>query len=228
MTWFGDFISLIFPNICLCCDKPLIANEKFICLGCIHDLPETGYISIKRNPVYNIFNGRFQIENAVSMLNFESGNSAQTIIHQLKYKGNPNIGIFMGELMGDQMKKVELYSSIDAIVPVPIHRSKLIQRGYNQSDYLAEGLSNSLGKALRKDLIKRKIKGESQTRKQRYDRWENVAQVFEFSGRKKLNINHILLIDDVITTGATIEACARCLSDNLDVKISVATLARSA
>ncbi len=149
----------------------------------------------------------------------------QRLIHQLKYKGNYEIGVFLGKLCGSKLKDSEYFNTADVIIPVPLHWKKVKKRGYNQSEMFAKGLSKIMGAELNTTVLSRKVHTETQTRKSRQERWKNVSDVFELSAPGQLTGKHILLVDDVITTGATLEASATRLCSIPDVKISIATIA---
>ena len=222
---FNDFISLLFPNLCSSCGKPLYKGEKHICTYCIYHLPKTNFHIESDNSIYRMFWGRVNIENACSYYYFNKGNKVQNLIHQLKYKSKKEIGIKIGELYGNELIKADAYKNIDFIVPVPLHKSKEKKRGYNQSYMFAEGLSNSMKIQIENNIIIRNKASQTQTKKSRIERWDNVSDIFSVKDFKKLEGKHILIVDDVITTGATIEACAIELSKIPNIKISVASIA---
>jgi len=222
-----DFFGLIFPMLCVGCDEVLLSSEKHLCLSCLADLPKMVQ-QASSNPVKRVFDGKVNLENATAFLEFEPGNKAQRIIHELKYKNNPQLAIYMGKLMGIEWKDFYKKSNIDAIIPVPLHYSKKIKRGYNQAEKLAIGIAEITGIDLHANVLKRHKKTESQTTKSRYDRWVNVASVFSMESRTTIFPEHVLLVDDVITTGATAEACARCLISHFGCKVTVVSLARAA
>lgn len=227
MKWLDDFINLLYPRNCITCGEQLLKEEEHLCFPCISDLPYTGHINMKDNPVKKIFSGRINIHHASAWLQFEKSNKSQAIMHSLKYRKNPDIGYYLGKIMGMEIKNSALYSGLQAIIPIPIHKSKLRERGYNQSDYIARGISEELNVVVLNDAIFRKLKTSSQTKKKRYERWENVQSVFQVKKEVIRDIEHLLLVDDVITTGATIESCGHQLASCHKMKISVITLARS-
>lgn len=227
MKWIGDFISLIYPRLCCTCGRHLLKEENYLCFICLNDLPYTGYLNIRENAIYEIFQGRIQIKQAASWLHFERGNKTQMIMHELKYRSNPEIGNYLGEKMGLEMKKSLNFEDVDAIVPVPIHKNKKRQRGYNQSDFIAQGIGYSLNQPVFSKDVERRFNSQSQTRKRRYERWENVHSAFIVRSGFLNKCRHVLLVDDVITTGATIESLAHSLLSVRNLSISVVTLARS-
>ena len=225
MTWIHDFIALIYPRICVCCGNSLWKHEKLICTSCNFRLPLTGYHLDPDNPVSRVFYGRVPVEMAASYLLFNKGGRVQRLIHHLKYKGRKDIGIWLGEEYGKLLAASPHFSGIHLIIPVPLHKKRLMQRGYNQSDQFAAGLSKSLNVPVANRLLVRTRESSTQTRKGRYDRWKNVEDLFLLLQPELLAGAHLLLVDDVVTTGATLEACIAALRRAPDVRVSVATIA---
>ncbi len=220
-----SFFSLIYPNLCCCCNQSLIGNEEIICTECQYQLPKTNFHKDRDNAVEQIFRGRVAIESAASYLYFHKGGSVQKLMHLFKYKGMHQIGSHLGKIYGNEILSSDGFSDIDIIVPVPMHPAKQRKRGYNQSEIFAKALSDSMQKPLStKDLIKREQTG-TQTKKSRFVRWENVETVFYVANSKHFENKHVLIVDDVVTTGATIESCAQKLLEIDGVKISILTLA---
>ena len=227
MKWIDDFVSLIYPRLCCTCARHLLKEEKFLCFICLNDLPYTGFIEMPQNPVQDIFYSRVKVNRAASYLEFEKGNKTQLILHELKYRSNPEIGNYFGEIIGSEMKDSSLYNDIDAIIPVPIHKSKLESRGYNQSEYIADGISKATNiQVIDREVIRVK-NSVSQTKKGRYERWENVQSIFRLKPDRIKSAKHLLLVDDVVTTGATLESLSKCLNSYKKFEISILTLARS-
>jgi ComF family protein len=226
MKWIEDFFSLLYPKICLTCDNQLVKGEYGLCSDCLSDLPYTGYLGMKENPVMEVFNGRLRLMYAASLLHFEKGNKTQKILHELKYRNNPEIGKLMGGIIGREMNIPENVEKT-LLIPVPLHPDKMRLRGYNQSYHIAKGISVETGIRVENKLLIRKEKTDSQTRKKRYDRWNNVRSVFKVNKGLIRDAEHVMLVDDVVTTGATIEACALSLLEMKKIEISVITLARS-
>jgi ComF family protein len=218
------FLSLFYPKICMACSASLVGNEDILCTGCLLSLPETGYHKFTGNPVEQIFWGRLNLENATSLLFFDKGSKYRRLIHQLKYKGKKEIGVFLGKLLGIRLSEAKL-DNIDLIVPIPLHPIKLRRRGYNQSEEIAKGLATIIKKPVVGNSLKRIIQGSSQTYKGRYDRWENAEGIFRVSKPELLKNKHVLLIDDVVTTGATLEAAGIAILAIEGTRISIATLA---
>lgn len=224
----NDFVSLFFPMICVSCGKNLFRNEDTICTHCLYHLPRTGFHLINDNPVAKIFWGRINVENAASFYTFNKGGNVQHLIHQLKYKGKQEIGVSLGKLYGFELRECEGFNSIDVIIPVPLHKGKLRKRSYNQSACFAEGLAISMKQKMDSSVLFRSSATESQTRKSRFFRWKNVENMFYTKDEHRLKHKHILLVDDVVTTGATLEACAQLLLQIDGVKLSIATIAYAA
>jgi ComF family protein len=225
MLWLSDFISLIYPQICVCCGNSLWKHEKIVCNACGFRLPKTLYHLEQENPVSRVFYGRVPVESGAAYLLFNKGNKVQRLIHELKYKGRKDVGIWLGEEYGYDLRKSPFFTGIGLIVPVPLHRKKLMQRGYNQSDQFAAGLSKTMKIPVDNKLLVRSRSTGTQTRKGRYDRWKNVEDLFTLVRPERIAGMHILLVDDVITTGATLESCIAALRSVEGVKVSVATIA---
>ncbi|HBL74453.1 MAG: amidophosphoribosyltransferase [Bacteroidetes bacterium GWF2_42_66] len=224
-TYLNDFIELFFPRICLVCGNNLLNREELVCLQCLHELPRTNFHLQERNPVAEIFYGRVQLEAATSFFFFNKGSQYQKLIHALKYKGMKEIGILLGKHFAIDLAKSSSFASVDIICPVPLHPKKEKKRGYNQSEFIALGIAERMEKPLSTDNLARLIYTDSQTRKGRYERWENVEGIFGLNRPDEFEGKHILLIDDVLTTGSTLEACASAiLSVTRNTKVSIATL----
>jgi ComF family protein len=221
-----DLALLAFPNNCLVCGQSLVSGEHDVCYGCIDSLPETGYHTIVDNPVMQHFWGRIPLIHAAAYLYVHEGNISQEMIHLLKYKRKKQIGIKLGRIYGYKLREeTSLIKDIDLIVPVPLHIKRKRERGFNQCDYFAQGLSEVLSVPYEPDVIVRVKENISQTKRSRYDRWENVEGIFALAQPDMVRGRHILLVDDVITTGATIESCAAALLCGADIRLSVAAIA---
>lgn len=223
--WLNDFINLFYPNVCQACGRPLVKNEKVICLSCLYKLPRTNFQYFEDNPIARIFWGRVNLTTATSLLFFNKGGHVQKLMHEFKYHGKYETAIFLGSLMGRELIKSDLYKDVDIVIPVPLHKKKLRKRGYNQSEMIAIGISKTMNTEIKNDVLIRTEYTETQTKKSRYSRWENVRGKFAVINKEKIQNHHLLLIDDVLTTGATLEACAQFLTEIPNVKVSVATLA---
>lgn len=224
--WVHDFIALFYPNICAACSEPLVQNEQLLCTTCRYELPKTNFHSDPDNEVARIFWGRVKIEHASAHFYFQKGGRVQELMHKLKYKGQQDIGIELGKMIGRDLQSSP-FSQIDAIIPVPLHPIKKRKRGYNQSECIASGISETLNKPVDTKSLQRKIANPTQTRKHRFERWSNVEGIFALTNPEALANKHILLIDDIITTGATLEACASTLLQAKNVKVSILAVAKA-
>ena len=219
-----DFVSLLFPQVCPACGINLYKQENSVCTKCLYQLPRTNFHLDKDNEIARLFWGRVKLEAATSYYFYYKGSKFQNIIHQLKYNGQKHVGYYLGRLFGSDLKDTS-FSEIDIIHPVPLHYKKLKIRGYNQSEYIARGISVSIDRPVITDILYRAKAAETQTIKNRYDRWENIEGVFKTKNINRAENRHILLVDDVVTTGSTLEACASELLKINNTKVSVATLA---
>lgn len=227
--WLGalmhDFFSLIFPRVCHACGITLAGNEECICTSCLFHMPRTHFSLQKENKLTEIFWGRVSIETGSALFYFQKGGRVQNLIHRFKYKGFKEIGHYLGVIHGSELKQSELYHDLDMIVPVPLHPHKVRIRGFNQSQVYGEGLSKSLKIPLISEALQRIVPTSSQTRKTRFRRWENVGSVFYIPNSDVFENKNILLVDDVLTTGSTLEACAQKLVEIKGVRVWVATIA---
>lgn len=217
--------ELLFPRLCVVCGDKLIEQEQWICLHCLHHIPRTNFHLETDNPVARLFYGRVQIEYATSFFYFSKGSKYQSLLHNLKYKGMKELGEEIGKNFGIDLLQSPEFSSVDVICPVPLHPSKEKKRGYNQSWWIASGLAKQMNKEFSDNNLKRITATETQTRKSRFARWQNVEGIFELSDPGDFSGKHILLIDDVITTGSTLEACAQSILSKTNARVSIATLA---
>ncbi|GAB2945056.1 ComF family protein [Hymenobacter coalescens] len=223
----SDFVALIFPRTCLACQQSLARGETHLCTACRTQLPYTDYhrLSPAENPLARRFWGRVPMQYVLSYLRFLRRGRVQHLLHQLKYQGQREVGTALGQMYGQELASSGLGADVDLIVPVPLHRRKLAKRGYNQSDTFAEGLAASLQVPWSAEVLRRNSFTVSQTRKSRAERWQNVADVFEVAQPEAIRGKHVLVVDDVLTTGATLEACALTLLDAGAGTVSVATIA---
>jgi len=225
MNYLGDFISLIFPRICAACGNSLWKNETGLCRSCEYHLPKTNFHHSADNPVARLFWGREDIVSAAAFLYFNKGSKVQRLVHQLKYKGRKDIGVCLGVLYGLELKYSPNFNSAGCIIPVPLHKQKFMKRGYNQSEQIAIGLSEAMHIPVSSHLLKRIKATETQTRKSRFSRYQNVKDIFLVDSPAQWKGQHLILVDDVVTTGATLESCIRALKAIPEVKISIACLA---
>jgi ComF family protein len=222
--WWNDFLKLFFPDTCVGCAQPLNAGEDSICIECLIKLPKTNYHRLKSNPVSDKFRGRLDIEGASSFLYFAEGNQARALLHQIKYNGRQDIGFRLGALFGKDLIN-DGYKVPDVLIPLPLHPSKKRIRGYNQCSSIAEGLNKYFNCTLDESAVKRISNNSTQTKKGRFQRWENVERIFQVTSKELVNKKHVLLIDDVITTGSTLEACGREILRAGAARLSILTLA---
>ena len=222
--WYESLLQIFFPSLCLACSRKLFAHESYLCIHCMFDLPRTRFHTDDANKVAQIFWGRVPVVHATSWLFFRKGSRFQRLIHQLKYKGMHEIGFAMGQWMGYDLLGSG-FCEVDLVVPVPLHPKKLKMRGYNQSERIAAGLSDVLKKPLVTGCLVRNRFTDTQTRKSRFSRWQNVEGIFGLVESQRVAGRHILLVDDVVTTGATLEAAATALLAGGAGKVSIATLA---
>lgn len=220
-----DFTGLLFPELCCGCGAHLHHGECGICVACLYDLPYTDYHLHAENRVAKQFWGRLTLQAAMAMLYFKKGTRVQQLIHQLKYKDKTAVGTKLGQLLAAQLRKSALYKDVDLIIPVPLHPKRKRSRGYNQSECIANGLSEDLGIPTSTVHLLRGKATATQTKKSRYFRYENMKSIFKVVKAEQIRHLHVLLVDDVITTGATLEACGQALSGAGIKKISIATIA---
>lgn len=223
--WFSSFIHLLFPRSCMVCGGPLMKDEDCICTLCNMELPRTYYHLRKDNPVEQLFWGKIPLGRATSYFFYRKGSDFCRIIHQLKYGGQKEIGSIMGRYMANEMIESGFFSGIDLIIPVPLHKKKQRLRGYNQSEWIAKGVKAVTGIPIDTESILRKKNTETQTHKSILERRDNVEGIFELQRPETLVRKHILIVDDVLTTGSTTLACASCLVKVEGIRISILTLA---
>lgn len=222
---FEDFIALVYPRSCLCCGEIMQQHEEHICNYCYLSLPRSQFHLQENNPVEKLFYGRVPVFAAASYYLFNKQSGIQKLLHDIKYKGNRRLAQAIGRWYGAELKASERFGDIDCIVPVPLHAKKLKQRGYNQSEVFAKGLGEAMKSEVNVTDLQRRQYTTTQTKKSKFERWENVEDTFELAGNHNLAGRHVLLVDDVITTGATIEACAAELQKAEGIQISLASIA---
>lgn len=224
-TYLADFTALLFPQLCPACGESLMAGEHVICTDCRFNLPFTNFHLRPDNIVAKQFWGKINLEAAYALYYFAKGGKVQNLMHHFKYKGMQQIGVLLGNIAGAQLAKSEIFKTVDIIIPVPLHKKRLKQRGYNQSTCFAEGLAQKLNAVVDESSLIRAKATETQTHKSRFSRFENMQEVFAVINPEKLINKHVLLVDDVVTTGSTLEACAVQLLKIEGLKLSIATIA---
>ncbi|TCI93111.1 ComF family protein [Tenacibaculum sp. M341] len=225
MRFFKDFINIFYPNLCVNCQKHLYQSEKVLCSNCVNEVPITDLKDIENNFITNIFYGKSTIEKGFCFLFYQKNNITQKLIHNLKYKNREDIGVFLANWMWFYLKKHQNFSGFDLVIPVPLHKSKFKLRGYNQLTSFGETLSKKLNVAFLKNSLVRVSKSETQTFKSRFDRFHNSDTKFKVKDVSALEGKHVLLIDDVVTTGATLQVCCNELQKVKNIKISILTMA---
>lgn len=226
-TIFSDTLHLFYPHICTGCGSDLLEQNNLLCLRCLTNLPDTNFAKHANNPIEKIFWGRISLVAAHSEFYFSKESLIQQLIHQFKYKGNTTIGFYLGGLMGKTLLSSSRFNGIDAIIPLPLYPDKERKRGYNQAAIICDGISAVMNIPAIKYNVLRQRYTDTQTKKHRIERWENVAGSFIIKDETKLKGKHLLLVDDVITTGATLEACGSMIAAIEGVKLSLATLAHT-
>ncbi|MEN8123995.1 MAG: phosphoribosyltransferase family protein [Bacteroidota bacterium] len=225
ISFLKNLIHIFFPELCIICEKSLFEGESPICVHCRHDLPLTNFSFENNNTVETSFYGRVDIQEATALFYFYKKSNVQKLIQELKYRNNEEIGKYFGNWLGDDLLQSDRFKKIDCIIPVPLHPKKLKQRGYNQLTKFGESLSKKLQIPYIDDLLIRKTYAKTQTFKQREERIQDIEGIFDITDIERIRNKHVLLIDDVITTGSTIEACSLALTQTPSVKISIATMA---
>ena len=224
MSLLQKIFTVFYPKLCLTCETQLLQNEQILCATCRSQLPETDFINTPNNLIEIALKGRVPFVAATSLLFYRKKGIVQSLIHSLKYKNKQEVGIFFGEWMGEQLKISKRFESIDVIIKVPLHPSRYKQRGYNQLSVFADVLSDYLKIPVFDNVLIKVNASNSQTKKDRLSRFEKINERFKIVDTTILTEKHILLVDDVFTTGATIEACANEILKTPKVKISIATM----
>jgi len=219
-----SLLHVVFPHVCDGCGSDLLNIESRLCIRCLSSLPETNFEIHRNNPVEKDFWGRLPIINASAHLYFTKESLVQHLMHQLKYKGNKDLGLQLGRLMGNALKNAHRFNKIEALIPLPLFPSKEKKRGYNQATVLCEGIAEILSLPILNKVITRPQHTETQTKKGRIERWKNIEGKFQLINSLAIQNKHLLLVDDVVTTGATLEACGNELLTAENVKLSIATL----
>lgn len=224
VRYLSGLTSLFFPVICKGCGKILESSRTVICGRCEMELPRTNFLKLNDNPVAQMFWGRIKLEYAASLFYYRKAELLQKLIHHLKYQGGKETGLYLGRIAGKMLKQTEMGSKINAIVPIPLHYRKQRIRGFNQTELIAQGIQEILFIPVINNAVVRAIFNESQTRRGRHERWQNVKGIFKMIDSVSLRHKHILVLDDVVTTGATIEAFCQTVQNVPGIKLSVLTI----
>lgn len=225
MALINDFLSLIYPRYCEACEALLYKHEKVICTRCTLALPKSNFHLNASNPIVMALGGRVPLKQGTSLFVFEKAGKVQNLLHALKYEGQQNIGELMGEMLYKDLESFGFFKGIDHVVPIPLHHKKQKARGFNQSECFAKGISNKGEIHLDVSTLIREVETTTQTKKRKEERWQNVKDAFAITNTEAFKNKHILLVDDVITTGATIEGAWQALKDVEGISVSVATIA---
>lgn len=220
-----SLFQLLFPETCAGCGNVLLNNEKVICIGCRHNMPFTQQHANPENETYCRFYGRLAVEHASAMLYFHKKGIVQHLIHNLKYKGNQKIGSILGDWYANDLLSLSILKDVDMVIPVPLHKKRLRERGFNQVTTFGESLAAGLGVPYNENVLMRKIYSITQTAKNSLARGEIKSNLFEANAAEEHTGKHFLLIDDVVTTGATLEACGKALLKIPGARLSIVTIA---
>lgn len=220
-----QLFNLIYPKICYACGDSIVGKIDNICLSCRVQINKLHIREFQNNPIQQLFWGRVDFEKAIAFSRFEKNGKIQHLLHALKYKGIKEVGVTLGELAALDIGASSFFDDIDVILPIPLHKKKLKKRGYNQSHFIAEGIRNITELPTDLSSVIKETNTASQTKKKRFERFKNVDGTFKLINNNELQHKHILLVDDVVTTGATLEACANELLKIEGVKLSLLTIA---
>ena len=224
--YLADLLELFYPNVCLACAEKLLKGEDIICFKCQRELPQTDHWQDAENAMAKRFWGRVELQGAAALFQFQKGEHVQHLLHQLKYRGRQDVGEHLGKMLGRLLLDPNnIIKDVDLIVPVPLHWKKQRKRGYNQCDPIAKGISEVTQVPYANHALVRVRENVSQTQKSRFDRWGNVAEIFTLSDAHLLEGKHVLLVDDVMTTGATAEACLQTILSVENTKVSFVAIA---
>lgn len=221
----SSMMDLAWPNLCLLCERPLIKGEKHLCMNCLYEMPKTEFKSFLSNLAADRFFGKIPFEKATAGYHYQKESKVQAALELLKYKGDKELGDCLGGFIGSKLMSEGFFKNIDVIVPVPLHRSKEKKRGYNQSEWIAKGLSRVSGIPFDTANLCRIAENPTQTTKSIWERWENVQGLFSLNYPESLSGKHILLVDDVLTSGSTLTACGQAVLNATEAKVSFFALA---
>jgi ComF family protein len=223
-----SLFHLAFPHVCTGCGSDLLSQQTMLCMHCITAMPDTNFHLHAANVVEKKFWGRLNLKAATAQYYFTKESLMQHLMHQLKYKGNKSLGIFLGRMMAESIINSDRFADVDALIPLPLFKSKERKRGYNQATLLCEGMAEIMQVPVIKNAVGRNQHTETQTKKNRIERWQNIDGKFELQNQEMIAGKHLLLVDDVVTTGATLEACGQVLLQSSISNLSIATLCYAA
>lgn len=224
-TFFKNILHLLYPDICIGCGSDLKSGNNVMCADCIDQLPVTEFYRHESNPVEKIFRGRLPLVTASAHTYFTKDSVVQNLLHSLKYGNNKEAGRYMGRMLGKKLKTCAWNNDLSALIPLPLHFAKQKKRGYNQAALICDGISSEMDIPVLADIMVRRKNTATQTHKTRIERWNNMESKFELVKPACIMNKHILLVDDVITTGATLEACGSALLKTEGVRLSIAAFA---
>lgn len=223
MKWISDLIDLIMPRHCVVCGEVLSPSERDICLNCLYSLPKIE--PREQENIEKIFWGKFDIERAMSYIYYQKNSNYNNILYKIKYGNHPEVGQRLAMQAAKELAQQGLLDGIDIVIPLPLSAKRRRKRGYNQCDYIAMGISKATGIPVAKEIVVRNTNNATQTQKSREERWKNVEGIFSVAKPQTLEGKHILLVDDILTTGATLANCAKSIQESCNCKISTFTLA---
>ena len=227
LEYLSDFWFLLFPKNCEACCRALSRGEELLCFDFLYELPRTHYCKELDNPILQLFDGRIRVEKATALFSFQKGSKFRKLLHSLKYRHKPEIGVLLGKELGAEMLASGNFSDIDYIIPVPLHPNREKKRGYNQSERIASGISAVTKIPVLTGVLVRNTDTKTQTKMNKDERWQNVSGKFVLTDSEVLKDKHVLLVDDVLTTGATTESCGTALLSVVGLRLSSAVLARA-
>lgn len=223
----NDLIHLFYPHICIGCGSDVIERGQIICAECFSGLPVTDYFQYADNPVERLFAGRILVQHAGSAFYFTKQSMLQNMMHEIKYRSNIEAGLFIGKQAGTALQQSGRFSDVDVIVPMPLSNKRMRHRGYNQASVIAQGIAEVLQKPVEDHVAIRKMNTATQTGKDRTGRWQTMQHAFMVNDKEALIGKHVLLVDDIVTTGATLEACGEVIAAIAGVRLSIATAAHT-
>jgi ComF family protein len=224
-SYINSFSHLLYPHNCEGCGTDVLNDDSYLCVKCLHDMPVTGFVASANNPVEQSFYGRLKVEAAASGFYFHKDGLVQQLVTQLKYKNHQDMGIYLGKLIGHQLSATNRFDDVDVLVPLPLNNRKETKRGFNQATLICEGIGQIWLKPIYTNTVERTIFTQSQTNKTRIDRWQNMEGVFALANADSIAGKHVLLVDDIMTTGATLEACGYEILQAPNTKLSIITVA---